>query len=194
MSIMNLTQHIGRVLILLCAVFMLSGCGDTASDSSSNTPDTLLELQQKADRFAQSELARYNAAELIYKNIPELHTTRVPINNQLIQGWTKTYRRFTDYEVVDIVHSESILAPIQYEINFHYEQYNTPYRKTDQPTAQEQCENDFRYELRFTDSLIRHFDCDEKGDLLEGVSEIPERPLYFKKDYLRETSKRPSLP
>ena len=184
-----------RGLGLICTLCLVSGCTGTPSESSPDSGrDHIERLETKADIFAQSELARYNAADLIYKNIPELHSTRVPINNQLIHGWTKTYRRFTEYEVNDIVQSESLLTPIHYEITFHYEQYNTPYRKTDQPDAQQQCEEDFQYELRFTDSLTRTFACDKEGELLETVSAPPERPLYFKKDYLRETTTMPSLP
>ncbi len=180
----------------MCSVGILFGCTPTPSNSidSNNERAHIEALKQKADTFAQSEMARYNAIELIYKNIPELHTTRVPINNNLIKGWTKTYRRFTEYEVVDIVRSESMLSPIQYEITFHYEQYNTPYRKTDAPNAQQLCEDDFEYELRFTESLTRTFACDTQGELLESVSAPPERPLYFKRDYLRETTTMPTLP
>lgn len=192
---MTKMNSLKNIFVILCTGCFLSACTGSPSgappDSDSDHTQVLLE---KADRFAQSELARYNAVELIYKNIPELHTTRVPINNKLLQGWTKTYRRFTDYEVVDIVQSGSLLAPIQYEITFQYEQYNTSYRKTDEANAQELCEKDFQYTLRFTDSITRNFACDEKGIPLNSISEMPERPLYFKKEYLQETTSMPSLP
>jgi hypothetical protein len=93
------------VVFFMCSVGILIGCTPSPSNpiDSKNERAHIEALKQKADTFAQSEMAWYNAIELIYKNIPELHTTRVPINKNLIKGWTKTYRRFTEYEVVDIV-------------------------------------------------------------------------------------------
>ena len=102
-----------RCLLIIPALSLtlLAGC---ANKSDKTGDDHVGQLREKASIIGQQELARFNAADLLYKNIPELHTTIVPIIERKRHIWVKTYRRYSDFEVLDITRTQSLLAPIAF--------------------------------------------------------------------------------
>jgi hypothetical protein len=160
--------------------FMLfTGCSKEPETKSN--AEFVVELQQKATALGQHELARFNAADLLYKGIPELHTTEVPIIHTKQHAWVKTYRRFTEFEVVDITQSKSLISPITYTISYRFDQFSTLERATNEfENALELAEKDTGFEFQWSDSFTRDYLCDEEGNLVNLYPQGLDRPIYFR--------------
>ncbi len=78
-------------------------------------------LKQNAVDFADAELARLSAIELMYRDKTYFHSFRMSLGDITASAYAKTYRQFTDSRLVDITRSESILHPLLLTIDFDYD-------------------------------------------------------------------------
>lgn len=170
--------------LLVCVVLCLGILGGCAQNATESMDDRIEVLRQKAESLGAQELARFNAGDLLYKNVPELHSTIVPVANIERFFWLKTYRRYKEYDVVDVQQSPSLIAPITIVVSFEYDQFSTPYRSTDEfEDALARAKQDYNFELRLSDSFVRYYGCDANGDLVGETPQLPSRPDYFAEGY-----------
>ncbi|HIB53399.1 MAG TPA: hypothetical protein EYO39_01010 [Nitrospirales bacterium] len=169
-----------RLVTAILGFALLAGCAEKSEESASEYADR---LQNMAVAIGQNELARFNAADMLYKNIPELHSVQIPIMNTYNHAWAKTYRRYTDFSVVDITRSASLVSPISYSITFQYDQFSTQDRSTETAGAKELAIEDTRFNLRFSDSFTRYYFCNEDGLLVDPTPPLPVRPDFFQRAY-----------
>lgn len=177
--------------ITLIAALMIVGCSQMTTtrpenSSSESATEYGQRLEQKARTLAQAELARLNAIEMVYRNIPMQHSIITPGTSQRLFGWTKIYRRFSYAKVRDVIRSESLLAPIKYKIEYGYEVFATDYRKEIDGPALEQTLTDNRYRILRTNVLHVDYACDESGNPKGDIQEYLPRPKIFESDYLGE--------
>ncbi len=128
-------------------------------------------LMVEAAKLAESELARLSAIELVYRNKLYYHSFYIPGTYNKGGAYVKMYREFTDYSIVDISHSVSILHPISVLVEFNYDIVATDPVLVDGEdiagarTARNRANpNFFR-----RDSVRMYYPCDELG--------VPELPL-----------------
>lgn len=168
-------------IIVVFSIVLLAGCAEKLEESNSKYIE---ELQEKASVIGQRELERFNAADLIYKNIPEFHSTIIPIMNKKRSIWVKTYRKYTGFSVLDISQSSSFISPILYEIEYKYTQFSTSYRVIgDRENAQQLSLEDSQFSLILSDSFTRQYLCNKEGDLTGSLPPLPIRPDYFQSSY-----------
>jgi hypothetical protein len=169
-----------RLIIGFLGLALLAGCGEKSKESSSEYAER---LKEKAFIIGQNELARFNAADLLYKNIPALHSIQIPIMMTYNHVWAKTYRRFTDFAVSDVRRSESLISPISFLITFQYDQFSTEGHGTELGNAKELAMADSSFTLRFSDSFTRDYVCNDEGVLLDLIPPLPKRPDFFQEEY-----------
>ena len=187
-------------LAILCLTgLLILGCSQTLPAAKpGDRPESTFEfgqkLQERAVSLASSELARLNAVELLYRNIPMRHQIQNPAIFRIDQGWTKVYRRFSGFEVKDIRRSDSLLAPIIFDIDYEYEAFGTVFRKESDGAALEETKTDVIYESIYSDIIRVEYSCDDKGNLLNSQKEYMPRPKYFLLDELDEIIVGPETP
>jgi hypothetical protein len=119
--------------------------------------------------------------------MPEKHGLRSPATLIKEAGWVKVYRRFSSYTVNDIRRSESLLHPVIYDVDYHYDVFGTRFRNIKDKDALSETQRDSAFALQYSDTLRRAYHCDEDGNLLENVPPLPTRPNYFPGDHMNET-------
>lgn len=138
-------------------------------------------IRAKAEAFAQAELARMNAAEMMYRNKVTLHEITIPASGNISRVKVKMYREFTGYEVVDIYRSDSVLAPIVYEIKYQYNLYSTPARNSANKVEYELAEHDTKFFLDGQYAITRRYPCAPNGEYAGTLPPLPPRPDFFAK-------------
>lgn len=121
-------------------------------------------IWEKANAFAESEMARMAAADMLYRDRTRLFESNVPVLGTPTGLYTKVYRHFTDYEVSDITQSESILNPVAFHIRFDYEVVSSPLRRYELEGAPELSQADRDHYILEGRSLERIYLCDEAGN------------------------------
>lgn len=140
------------------------------------TVDFIDSLLEKSNRVGASELARFNASEMLYKNTPQLYSTTIPILEVQQFFWVKTYRRYTGYKVTDIKRSPSLLKPYSYEITYDFDQFSTSARNIEnREGALRQSTDDSYFTMLFQRSFVRNYLCDSRGNLLDATPDLPPR-------------------
>ncbi|MFP6584595.1 MAG: hypothetical protein VCD00_18830 [Candidatus Hydrogenedentota bacterium] len=172
--------------ILALALLFIAGCAKPTVEKKSIT-EYGNDLFEKADTLAKQELVRFNAIDMIYRDIPEMHTFRSPATRIQESGWVKVYRRITSYTIEDVKRSDSLIHPVVYEINYHFDVFGTAFRNTKIQNAFGATENSSNYVKRYNGTLERQYYCDENGIPIDPVSRVPSRAMYFEGDYLDET-------
>ena len=71
-------------------------------------------LRGEAVKLAEAELARLSAIELVYRNKVYYHSFSIPQTWLKGGAYVKMYRQFTDYSVVNITHTTSLLHPVAF--------------------------------------------------------------------------------
>lgn len=171
-------RRAGTLISLLCTglAVVVVGCVETVDpDSGRDYADF---LREKANRFAESEMARMAAADMIYRHRVRLFESNVPVLGTPTGLYTKVYRHFTDFEVTDITKSESILNPIAFHIRFDYEVVSSPLRRYELEGARELSQADRDFYIIEGRSLRRVYLCDEAGNPSEKAWE-PLPPFDF---------------
>lgn len=182
--------------LLLLTVPLLAACREpqTRSETGSSPvrfdygqPEGMIRseyaeyLSDKAGKLAQRELARLSAIELMYRNKTYYHEFFYA--GVGIQGgaYAKLYRQFTDYTLIDITHSDSLLRPITFAYEFTYDLIGTDpvvIGYQDPKSAREAHANqDFHFYR--TGTVKRRYDCDENGEPLGDLPLPPPRPNYW---------------
>lgn len=178
-------RHRLTILALcLCFIPFSGAVGD--ADSLSAGPvieETKTEyakrLSAKANVLALEELARMSAAELVYRNQSKLYTTMSPVQDRPIGAYLKLYRDYKAYSIVDIYWSDSILAPISFEIRYIYDLIGTIPRPLLRETSKAVSEKDSIFQILGTYGLTRWYECDSDGNYLGNLSVLPDRPDYY---------------
>lgn len=172
--------------IIALAMLLVAGCAKPAVEEKSIT-EYGNDLFEKADALAKQELVRFNAIEIIYRDMPEIHTFRSPATRIQESGWVKVYRRFNSYTIEDVKRSDSLIHPVVYEINYHFDVYGTSFRNTKIENAFTATENSSKYVNRYDGVLERQYYCNEDGIPIDPVYPVPSRAMFFEGDYLDET-------
>jgi hypothetical protein len=181
------------ISIALLAIILIAGCAQPVDDNKKETGAKYSErLLEKANTLATNELIRFNAIEMLYRNIPEKHSMILPGTNQKNGGWVKTYRRFTSYSIIDVTQTNSLINPITFDISYSFDVFGSQFRQDSIENAQEVSQKDSAYKKRYSGTLEKRYLCDENGDTLLNQLSLPERPRYFKDDILNEQSEIPN--
>lgn len=194
-NIMNRTY----LTIAALAAVLIVGCTQTVPNTSSGSGQESvteygLELQQKAIDLASAELARFNAVELLYRNIPMRHRITNPGTMHFDFGWVKLYRRFSDLDVKDVRRSDSLLTPIIFEVEFEYELYGTRFHRESEGPALEKTRTDIIFDILHSDTVTIFYGCNEEGQLVNSDQEYLPRPNYFQVDAFNEVVVGPAKP
>jgi len=151
-----------------------SGGGEVAASN-----DVLLE---KAQRLAESELARLSAAEMIYRNLVYDHIYVDEDNGVRTDILMKYYRNFRGTEVVDVKRTDSLLQPLEFVIRYDFDMIGTRIEaglpKTMVETARK-VKNDNAFQIYASDSLVRLYRCDAAGECGAVGPELLPRPNYW---------------
>ena len=169
--------------ITALACILILGCSQSLPLGSSPAEESVTvygqRLHQKATELATSELARLNAMEMMYRNIPMRHQIQNPATLLIDTGWAKVYRRFSGFEVKDVLRSDSLLTPVLYEIEYQYDIFATQFRKERDGDALEETKKDKVYEPLYSDVLNVKYGCNEFGELINPNLEFLPRPNYY---------------
>lgn len=142
-----------------------------------DTPQARL-LRNKAIQLAQAELAKMNAIELVYRNKSNKYSAGKAEFS--VEVFAKMYRRFTDYDLLDISLSESVLYPVTMSIEYKFDMLATPARNVTMPNSREQSRRDTAFRVHSRHTLRRRYSCDENGNLLRSATEYLGRPSFFR--------------
>jgi len=164
------TWVLTAALFLVCGV--LFGCAPKPSYAGCPDPAFVARLKEEALALAESEIAKFNAADQLYKDKLEFHEIRGHPFMSNAGIYTKMYRDFYNYELVDIYRSESFLWPITYEIRYDYKAYSTEMRHSDFPESKELAKKDTEYTLRYETSVTRRYRCDQDGEYDGSLPEV----------------------
>jgi hypothetical protein len=173
------------ISIALLLILLIAGCAKPIVNEPSATEQGA-DFLAKAETLARQQMVRFNAIELIYRNMPEKHSVRSPATLVKESGWVKVYRRFSSYTVKDIRRSESLLHPIIYDVEFSYDVFGTRFRNMKEKNALPATQLDNSFAVQYSDTLHHAYQCDEFGNLLEKVPAFPKRPNYFQGDHMNE--------
>ena len=158
---------------------LLAACGSSRDgDSGTNRGVDDRALLARAEKLAQSEIARLAAEALVYRSNAELHETRLPVIGSKVGVYVKMYREFTGYEVVDIVRSNSVLYPVEIAIRFDFDVLATEVRGSGEPDAQRHAQADYRFRVFRQDSVRRRYRCDLEGNPVDILPELPRLKFY----------------
>jgi len=188
-----------NLTIAALAAVLIVGCTQTVPSTSSGSGQESvteygLELQQKAINLASSELARFNAIELLYRNIPIRHRITNPGTMHFDFGWVKLYRRFSDFEVKDVRRSDSLLTPIIFEVEYDYELFGTRFNRESEGPALAKTREDIVFEVRHSDTVTVFYGCNESGVMVNSDQEYLPRPNYFQVEAFNEVIVGPAKP
>lgn len=138
-------------------------------------------LRERATGLAEAEIARLSAIELIYRN----KTFRYSFESRQVDlsgsAFGKMYRQFTGFEIMDIVHSDSLLLPLVIDIEFSYDLLGTKVIPVDAKKPQNakiaQSDHDFRLVAQKTIQL--QYDWDEQGNVIGPELDFLARPNHY---------------
>lgn len=181
--------RLARVTILLAGVSL--GCGAVAPSGTASKEPSPQAFLSKARALAEGELARLSAAEMMYRNRVFLHSYSYPSAGLQSFAYTKRYREFKDFEIVDIVKSESLLRPYRISIRYNFDIVGTDGVHVTRlnPKAAQLAAQDHRFRRFRSDSIVLDYDCDQDGEPLSAALPNLARPNYFevgKKDVMGE--------
>jgi len=195
----------GRFFAMVC-LMAVTGCGESMDTTVAAVDEVILEVEtekadesmlssmndfrltmiDKAETLAHEELSRLAAVELLYKNISQLQTEKIPVEERQVGGWVKSYRKYTGYEINDIYRSDSYLHPVVFEISYQFDQFHTPIRDFKDLKSQGISMKDKKFSLLKKASIIRRYRCDENGDYLGDLPQMPPRPSIFVAAYFSQ--------
>jgi hypothetical protein len=160
--------------------------GETQESVQASMGEFRVAMLHKAETLAEEEMARLAAIELLYKNISEMQMEIIPAELRRVGGWVKSYRKYTGYEINDIYRSDSYLNPIVFEIAYQFDQFHTEVRTWENMKSQGLSMKDKKFKMIKKDALIRRYRCDENGDYLGNLPEMPPRPSIFIETYFNQ--------
>lgn len=176
----------GFTITTLCFGLFLSSWGLARPDPGPEepvSPETNAQyakrMRVKARDLALEELARMSAADLVYRNQSELHTRESLMMNTRTGVYVKLYRDFKAYSIIDIYRSDSIMAPISFEIRYTYDIIGTTPRQMEDTDSEALSQRDSVYEDLGTYQLTRWYECDEDGNYLGNLPVLPSRPDFY---------------
>lgn len=139
-------------------------------------------LIEKANHLARREIARMSAAELLYRNAPTTHRIVSADLGPNIGVHTKIYRAFNNYEITDIVRSDSYLNPVTYEITYTYDLLATEPRSLSTPDAEKLVRSDAQFKVLASKRMTRRYSANYDGDFEGGLPGLPPRPDFYTLD------------
>ena len=173
-------------LAIVVVAAIIAGC--TVQNSPKNIwnadSEFITTLQQTAATLADREIKAMQAAEYAYKDTVETYDIRHPI----IVGAThsmKWYREYTDYALVDIYRSDSLLEPIIIELEYRYDYMRTTirasfhYKGNDRRVqAEKAAAADTEYVLEGKGFVVRRrYQCDAFGNVVSEFPPLARRDL-----------------
>jgi len=137
-------------------------------------------LQEQATLIAESEMARLSAIEMIYRNKTYRYTFESNMVDLSPKIYTKLYRQFTGFEVVDITLADSVIRPVEIDIAFQFEVVTSKIvGESDDPESVKIAKNNYDFRPLASDSAQLTYVCDENGALLESGVEGLGRPNFY---------------
>lgn len=139
-------------------------------------------LLEKAQKLAESELARLSAAEMIYRNKVYDHVYIDEDNGVRTDILMKYYRSFRAAEVVDVKRTDSLLFPVEFIIQYDYDLIGTGMEAGLPATmakAAKKVKNDTAFQVYSSESLTRQYRCDSAGDCDILDPDLLPRPNYW---------------
>lgn len=172
-----------HILSICLTVGAVVACRPSDTAPTTPTEQSPQKLLEKAERFAAGELARLSAAEMLYRDRVYLHVYSYPSAGLQNSAYAKRYRQFTDYEVLDVVKSNSLLHPYLFEIQYNFEILSTDGVPVTIPNvkAARAAARDHRFRRIRSDTIRLEYRCDRDGDPVQSTPTILERPNYFQK-------------
>jgi hypothetical protein len=140
-------------------------------------------LKRAAGKIASSEMAKFNALELQDKDKVVFSSigTILPEMDYGTGIYMKRYRKFTRYELKDIVKSDSMVAPYILVIDYTYDFMMTPPKAAKSPTDKA-AEDAAAKETEFaptTEHLVRRYHCDPNGNFVGKISDLPPPENFY---------------
>lgn len=191
-------RHPERVLIIVGAV-ILSGCSEplgflgvekmerqtevvqTAGSSFNSlgmTQEGILDFSRRINRLAESELARMNTAELMYRDTVYRHTFRTADTGDEYEVYAKVYRRYSGFELLDLKRSESQSKELSFRIRFNSEILTSEARYARDAGSLEGTRRDSAFDMLGGDAIVQTYPMD-RGHFRSGyLPPAPERPAY----------------
>jgi len=165
-------------------LWVVVGCNQ--GKPGGNLPDEtyVRSLVNKAHEVARGQIERFAKIEAQYTGQVYFHQYINHPFNPDSGIYLKWYRQFTDYEILDIYTSDSVLRPIIMEIRFNYQYMHTPTHHTSErdefrdidPIRLAEAETEFSPDGIF--SVIRRYQCDRYGNPLDKMDDaLPRKPL-----------------
>lgn len=173
--------------LLATSLIVLLGAVDAPADTTATwpiilpSPDFSKMLYEKAQQLAQAEITKFNAIEKTYVNTVEFHEHGWHPVNPGGGVYIKSYRNFTHYRIDDIYRSESFLYPITIEISYKYDFFHTKPHHSEMPDSKAKAEEETEFTIRETAVIIRRYLCNNRGDYLGTLADLPPRQQYFYK-------------
>ena len=160
------------------AVSGSAGAQPARGGSGAEVPDAAT-LKQWAESLAQSQLEQLAAAEMLYHARTFEHA--LVTDSGFLTMYGKFYRQFTDFEVVDIERTPSLLQPVKYTIRYNFDAVGTlPIDATRQEAAKiERARSDYFFVKQQEDSVVRTYESDADGRPIDTYSPYLDRPNYW---------------
>jgi len=136
-------------------------------------------LQSWADTLAESELKQLAAAEMLYHARTYEHS--LVTDSGFLTKYGKFFRQFTDYEIVDIERTTSLLHPVKYTIQYNFDAVGTvPIdAKRDETAKIARARTDYFFVKEQSDKLVRTYESDAQGRPINPYSPYLDRPNYW---------------
>lgn len=164
---------------------LIVSCGQVMSPASKGATASAVPkdaLLKKAEELAKSELARLSAAEMIYRNKVYDHVYFDEDNGVRTDILMKYYRNFRDSEVLDVKRTDSLLHPVEFEIQYNFDMLGTKGEAGLPKTMTEvakRVKNDNAFQVHAALSLVRTYRCSEAGECDVLNPDLLVRPNYW---------------
>ena len=138
-------------------------------------------LKQKATDLAEADMARLSAVELVYRDKMYYYGYQNSVATISHGAYAKMYRQFTGYEVLDIIHSDSLFHPILFTIEFDCDILVTEPVFVERESRKEaqNAHTNKTYRFQRSHKVRRTYTCDEKGSPQQPLPPPLERPNYW---------------
>jgi hypothetical protein len=151
--------------LLPLGLLAIGACGfGREADVFNPTPEFALQLKEKALELAQSEMKKFMAVELTYKDQVTFNAHVLHPTNPTGGVYYKGYRQFTGCRVNDIRRNDSLLHPITVEIVYEYDLITTKAYHSDLPDAKEKAAKETEYRVEKERQVTRRYPCDAYGN------------------------------
>ena len=191
-------RHPGQFLFLVGAV-LLSGCSEplgflgvekverqtevvqntgTSFNSLGMTKEGIMDFSERINRLAESELARMNAAELMYRDTVYRHTFRTADTGEVYDVYAKVYRHYSGYKLLDLHRSRSRGNELSFRIRFDSEVLTSEARFARDSGSLEAAQGDSAFDMLGGDAVVQAYPFGRSRFIPGYLPPTPERPAY----------------